>query len=927
MEARTLKSCSSTRPLARSCPRHSTGSCIFHDSRSIVGHLLKRRQIENFQGEPQLLDAKLKTLLPPIIDAYLAYLQTKKHKVPSAETLTLDVAVSKILYTFCKVRGEKIVIGFLTNEPKYLDLILSHLETCDQDALESQAPWERHYALLLWLTHLLLTPFDLSSISGVGKLSGALSDINLPAELPSMVSRLIALGSKYVVSPTRAQETAAKLLVRLAMRPDMQRLNLPAALVSWALHSFSSPMPNVSSSLHPFLGPLRFLVGIAASPDSQETANLVPSIYLATQKLMDNPMFAFLTTSAVTKKLVIKLYRNTALLSLKPASGKISDFFESTGVLEDTIDHLLQSLGDRDTPVRFAASKGLSMIILHLDPGLGFEVVQAVLDSLKDDMLLSSQEIDFGTVNPLRWHGLTLTLAHALFKRSASPDQLPDIFSSLLVALTFEQRSMTGSSTGTNVRDAACFGIWSLARRYTTAELLAVDASAIRAGRASNIGRSVIQLAATQLLLSACLDPAGNIRRGSSAALQELIGRHPNQVSHGISLVQIVDYHAVGLRQRAMVDVSYNASCLDPLYRKALLAALLRWRGVRSVDVLSREAAASAIGRLCHTEIHSVFEATLISIWKSLSTPEETDIEQCHGLLLALSRIIDEKLARKRSEKDNSAPEDLAYLVKFWQLFAQSHKLHTDFNSRTLKAELGPAIAQAIASLADLSLDINQESSISSVTLKNVSTIAAALASRSEDSVLVVLPRTIRSLSKLQASGKLTAPVLDLQAYLPKIQADSSSIVAHGTGRAIVLGAAFTWLEKLYDIDRQTACSVLGSLVKSSLAVEWRIVTLQTLALMIKAKPASSVILQSIVNALNVGLNDYTITERGDVGSLVRIQAIECVGLLWKLKLVGEDTPVELLLLAAITRLSLEKLDRVRLQAAQCLQFRNADKG
>lgn len=54
---------------------------------------------------------------------------------------------------------------------------------------------------------------------------------------------------------------------------------------------------------------------------------------------------------------------------------------------------------------------------------------------------------------------------------------------------------------------------------------------------------------AVQLLLSACLDPAGNIRRGSSAALQELIGRHPNQVTEGIAIVQIVDYQAVGLRK------------------------------------------------------------------------------------------------------------------------------------------------------------------------------------------------------------------------------------------------------------------------------------------------------------------------------------------------------------------------------------------
>lgn len=824
------------------------------------------------------------------------------------------------------MRGEKIIIGFLNNEPRHLDLILSHLETCDQNVPDSEESlWERHYALLLWLTHLLLTPFDLSSISGVDKFSGALPELDLPVELPSLVCRVLALGIKYVVSPTRAQEAAAKLLVRLATRPDMQRLHLPTALVTWALRSVSSPMSNASSSLHPFLGPFRFLVGIAASPDSQETANLVSSIYLATQRLMDNPMSAFLTSSAVTKKLVIKLYRNTALLSLKPASGEISDFFESTSILEDTIDYLLQSLADRDTPVRFAASKGLSMIILSLDPEFGFEIVQAVLDSLREDMPRSAHEADFRSVNPLRWHGLTLTLAHALFKRSASPDQLPDIFSALLVALAFEQRSMTGGSTGTNVRDAACFGIWSLARRYTTAELLAVDASAVQAGRESNFGHSVIQLAGTQLLLSACLDPAGNIRRGSSAALQELIGRHPNQVSNGISLVQIVDYHAVGLRQRAMIDVSHGASCLDSLYRKALLAALLEWRGVGSVDVLSREAAAASIGRLCHTETHSFFEATLTSILQSLTTSGQTDLEQCHGLLLSLSRIIDEKLSRRRSENHETAPEDLSYLTKYWQLFEQPHKIYTEFNSRFLKADLGPAIAQVIASLADLSLVAKGDPAIKSVAVPNVTTIAAGLAARSESSILQVLPRMTRSLLDLQANDKIKAPILDLQGYLPKVQGDSSNIIIHGTGRAIVLGAAFPRLQELYNVGQDATCSTLGSLVGPSPAVEWRVAILQTLAIIIESKPASPTVLRSIVEALNIGLNDYTITERGDVGSLVRTQAIECVGLLWKLGHIGGNADGERLLLSAITRLSLEKLDRVRLQAARCLELRHAD--
>ena len=167
------------------------------------------------------------------------------------------------------------------------------------------------------------------------------------------------------------------------------------------------------------------------------------------------------TENAVGKKLCVKIFRNIAILTLRlpSVSDPLLSFLETTSVLEDVIDHLLQSLGDRDTPVRYAAAKAISLIISELEPEMGHEVIQAVLDTFKEDIPRSAVGIDYQTVNALKWHGLTLTLSHALFKRSASPSQLLDILNALVSALNFEQRTATGSSVGTNVRDAANFGI------------------------------------------------------------------------------------------------------------------------------------------------------------------------------------------------------------------------------------------------------------------------------------------------------------------------------------------------------------------------------------------------------------------------------------------------------------------------------------
>lgn len=835
--------------------------------------------------------------------------------------MPLDIAASKLLYLFCKVRGEKIVIGFLNNEPKYLELVLKHLEDHKATSAHSDVAWEKSYALLLWLTHLMLVPFDLSSISTTVPTSKEVQNLTLPAYIPPLARRVVWLGVKYLASATREQDAAAKMFVRLVTRPDMQRLSLPSPIVSWALAQLLAPPSSSSTtSLHTFLGPLRFLVGMTVSVDSNEIASLIPSIYSAGQRLMDDAMLAFIGSSAVAKKLVVKLLRNIALLSLQSPFDSLVDFFESTSVLEETIQYCLQSLEDRDTPVRFAASKALSMIILRLDTEMGLEVVQAVLESFKEDIPLSSSTPDFGAANPLRWHGLALTLAHILFRRSASPQQLPDILNALLLAINFEQRSTAGVSTGSNVRDAACFGIWSLSRRYTTQELLSVEASLVGFDLVQDL-RSVIQVVAIQLLLSACLDPSGNIRRGSSAALQELIGRHPDQVSKGIALVQVVDYHAVGLRQRAMVSVAQQASDLDELYRKSLLLALQKWRGLGSPDVPSREAAARSMGLLSAPQPAELVQATLGHLCTDIAKFPKRDVEQCQGSLLALSEIIDSKVSSKREHQlSDSASADHSYLLLLWGVFSAGNSVFRTQTLRASRAELPAAILRLVASLAELSLTSLKGQTNADIDEAVLTSIITGILTSSEPSVLHGLPRMVKALSQLAATGRTQAPILKLSDCVGKVVHDSSGIVLQGAARIVALGAAFPWLEDIYSCDPMVVCKMIAGIVVTAPLTEWRTTGLQALNLILDTESVRDEVIQTIVSAVDAGLNDYTITERGDVGSLVRTRSIQCVQHMWSRDLLDRDSDLGRILQANIIRLCLEKMDRVRLQAARCLK-------
>lgn len=828
----------------------------------------------------------------------------------------VQTALSSILYTLCKVRGAKIIVGFLNNEPRYLEPVLAALEAVTTHDDAAKTSWKVPYVLLLWLSHLLLTPFDLASISArPAQDTSLIVRMQLHPELPAVAQRIIQLGIGYLSASTKAQDAAAAMLVRLTTRPDMQRLQVGDAIVDYAINELSSSA-ETPTTIYQQLGPLRLLAGTATSAD---LSHLIPRIYRTCEGLSNDASTSTTIENAVGKKLIVKIFRNIAILMLRSsaASGPLLSFLETTSVLEDVIDHLLQSLGDRDTPVRYAAAKAISLIILELEPEMGHEVIQAVLDTFKEDIPRNASSIDYQTVNALKWHGLSLTLSHALFKRSASPAQLPDILNALVSALNFEQRTATGSSIGTNVRDAANFGIWSLSRRYTSDELLSVDTNVLRFTSATSKQTTAIQAMAVQLLLSACLDPAGNIRRGSSAALQELIGRHPNRVIEGISVVQIVDYQAVGLRKRGLIDVAGKAASLDVQYWEALVDGLIAWRGLQSVDVISREAAASSLAHLVSLDERS--DSLSFIADRLLAGVDATDIESAHGFVCSLSNLLglpDEVFAKT---------EHTAIHRRFWHTVHSCGVLQTDFNSRTLKSELPVAVARLIATVCsrECAHVIHARSGRSTV-FADMNSAVERLLARSEDPILQVIPDMVQQFERNQRSANKAPGSIGLVTLSQAVASDGTKAVLTGAGRAIALGAIVVQIDGEIDDDEAVlAIKTLATLVRAT-NVDWRIIGLRALHLALQDLILSAYCnlqtLAIIMEAVHAGLTDYTIDERGDIGSLVRLQGLTCVQILLSFGMLRRSSEIVQPLQSDVLRLSLEKLDRVRSRAATCRQ-------
>ncbi|RYP65385.1 hypothetical protein DL770_009016 [Monosporascus sp. CRB-9-2] len=912
--------------------------------------------LEPFQELPQLLDPHLPKWLPVLAEAFLECLKDRQRSrslsLRSQLLTPLSNAICRIIYTFCKIRGEKVIVRFLNVETRYLELLLLAIEEAERRAetdveqmTAASWTWHERYVVLLWLSQLLFAPFDLSTIS-----SGDADDLDRPVvvrfqwpqQVPGIATRVIPLATKYLASPGKERDGAKALLVRLAMRKDMQEVGVLKALVQWALSTLRPRKDEVKSPYY-YIGSLAFLAGVLSS--SADTSIMDPylsDVFYTAQAISTeeaDEAFQVINGSALARKMLIKVMRSVVTLVLRKENQSTAD----TEITETSIGYLLEQLADNDTPVRFAASKALSVVTLKLEPDMASQVIEAVLESLNRNVLWVKNKgnpsapptRDITAVDASEWHGLMLTLSHLLYRRAPPPENLSDIIHALLMGLSFEKRNPSGGSVGTNVRDASCFGIWALARRYSTAELLHVQTKSVLVARGHDKAASILQVIATELVVTASLDPAGNIRRGASAALQELIGRHPDTVEEGIAVVQTADYHAVALRARAIHQVALQATKLSMHYGRALLEATLGWRGIGDADANARRVAAASFGSLTvelaktgETDPIDRFNSSTELLLSNLKTLQARQVEERHGLLLSLAAVVDSLPLLLEAAKPLKSSQVSSLLNAIQEILQDSR------NNKYRKPEL---IAEAVSrlvvssSLIFLMRVISEKEAASgargllpsgsAIVEDDASRTAAIVAGnidglRSDrpaqlDELLIILSDLMsgwldRDESEVVNASSEAALVLlifstpgsrasIIKGWCEKVSRTQTLRNRHGNGFFHAITRAYPLLTSLNQTGGESnlASKVLAGRWSIDKEIETRVAILESL---IDRRVLKDNALDFLA-IISDGLDDYTTNARGDIGSHVRLSAIKTAKTIW----------------------SAEKLDKVRVEAQSVL--------
>lgn len=327
-----------------------------------------------------------------------------KEKAPVGEIAMHRVF--HVIYVLCKVRGYKTVTKFFPHEVKHLEPALAMLVA---QGMSDHEHWHTRYSLLLWMSVLVLIPFDLSTVDS--------ADRKLTAR--GLTDRLIELCKVYLGDTGAPREAAAVLLGKLFSRPDMHANKL-SQFFSWVkevLHKKDV----VHSHVFLVTGCMKAMAEIINSAPREAVQSRISVLW--DTLVQEQPWLSF--KSALCRKLHTKLIQRIGLAFLKPKlapwryqrghrsllsnlqnQGNDTDATSTGGSsssgggagaakgnaagedeedeedipaeVEEVIQSLLEGLKDKETIVRWSAAKGIGRVTMRLPMELADQVYQNI---------------------------------------------------------------------------------------------------------------------------------------------------------------------------------------------------------------------------------------------------------------------------------------------------------------------------------------------------------------------------------------------------------------------------------------------------------------------------------------------------------------------------------------------------------------------
>ncbi|KAF9275663.1 hypothetical protein BGZ68_010600 [Mortierella alpina] len=867
------------------------------------------RHLAGYQYESYLLDPFIETMVTILITP----LRQMVHDITVGDLKGQAMnehgdLVFYMLYFVTNTRGYKTIVKFLPHEVADIEPAFEFLRQQDK-----RRPWETRYMLLIWLSLMCMIPFDLRSIdSQATETSGRIP----------LVDQMMDCAKLYLDCAGRDRDGASLFLARLLTRRDTCTFYLPE-FVDWSSNVLSSE-PNAFQTIG-ILGSLCWIFKLGRREVLLPIADKVEEM-LVFIEARDH----FMSNSTI-KKLIVKLSQRVGLCLLKPrvaawryqrgnrsllsnlgaesvskidkGSSTIAEEteddedFEVPDAVENVIERLMNGLRDRDTIVRWSAAKGMGRMSNRLPKEMADDVVGGIFELFSEDVFeLPTGEPDVSSVSEHTWHGACLAIAELSRRGLLLPHRLTELIPWIILALKFDVKR-GAHSVGSNVRDAACYVCWSFARAYTPEVL----------------GPHVRKLSNTLIAVSV-FDRDINIRRASSAAFQENVGRM-GIFPHGIDIVTVADYFSIGNITNAFLTVAPYIAGFEE-YRRYLSQHLLE-SVITHWDIAIREVASESMARIAVLDLDYACSDIIPALTKMTSS---LDPAIRHGALITLGRTA--KAVKAYSEK----PLDRRISAATLEAISQVVPSVPEFTLSGFGSEhVRQALCVHIACLSEASWPVNE------VVLASWKAIINTTLERAEEPLQKLASETFRAMV-----AQYGISVTEFESCLARLANGADKFTQSGFASALgeidYRPAHYAaWVSKAVTALAATADHRLAVGAKYIACAESRRNSVKSVTNIIKVineeyRQAVPVELSKrILQMYHTGLQDYSIDHRGDVGSWIREACMQ--GLEVMIPLVArvdyrlqQEQPSQRYLsdqdhtqtFAKLLQQSVEKIDRIR---------------
>jgi hypothetical protein len=351
--------------------------------------------IEKYKEQSTLLDPHLKDLVLPLSKAlkklsHAHLYEEHANEEEKASLLAKVVSLCRLLHLITTVRGYKTVKKFYPSAPEDVEpafYLLKALKEGSEDKAElydettMNSFWEAHCTLLLWLSLLVLIPFDLATIDSA---TGTTTTEN-----ETIVQKIVGSCKEFLLNAGLVRDMAAYLLSQLLTRPD--NAQVLEEFLKWSQENLTNEANSVDTA-HVFLT-LGIASTIAAIFKHGSRMSLLAIAPLAWQVMETLESLPESKNNSLIRKLRCKLLCRVGLVNLKPRlalwryslgsrtidhhalKSKLEeskandeeydedgDDIDCIEDIEDLVGSLLENLCDKDTIVRWSAAKGIGRI-------------------------------------------------------------------------------------------------------------------------------------------------------------------------------------------------------------------------------------------------------------------------------------------------------------------------------------------------------------------------------------------------------------------------------------------------------------------------------------------------------------------------------------------------------------------------------------